>query len=762
MSIYSHDLETDLGRNNSLLYLENYVDFDCNLTESEMQPYLDELQGIVSEKVDMDDGFGGKLRPVFIVLLYSDSNFDHVAEKFVKNQKYWHAAIGFGPSLSRTYSFNFGEANANKIKGGLSFESMQFYKDEHPTGTMEVSCIFLSPYKYKKLKATLDYYLRNKEKTRYSFVNLLYSLFGKAKKNGLKMNLVCSTFVDTILRSVDVNISGIKHTNLVKPDDLRKRENEKQFKVFEGMIKDYDPKKVQEKVSKLSDDVNNDYFKKNVAESVQNIFPLNDSSNLDKEKITELDESIDLSLIQEMQSLGVSIFDDIDTLDEGVIENIKKHFTNLSDLKRQWKKFADTFVNHEWIFRYINPKQYQMVQKYYNIITDDNVEYGAYKRAFKFFCNFMGLPSNKVILENIVIIENKKDPERNKISVKYSKGLVKVNIPDDIHLVHVSPVKGITQLIPTFRSKVKGKYMYPSKRVFFTVKGEIKKNQAGLEGQQINSYITKQHFDHAYIDPTYSKFKNGCVYIETDTPIQVTNNLNRGFKKFLAKEDVEIGLSERSDLDMFIEDEPVSEGIIDIAKHSFNNDWKTSDQGSAIKVFKSDNLTEEEYNDMLETVRILRRCETYQEYKPAFNKFCKFCHIVPDGTIIRKIDIKSGSVKDKNYMYVEYAYNTKKIKLKENQSLYHVTKVSGISSLEPHFRGKSEKGYLYDKPRIYFSIYEKMPKGLADYNGNEKMHYYKCNKEITEVYVDPLLRNSAIGAVYVSTNSKIPVTEITK
>ena len=38
----------------------------------------------VDESIDLDEGFGAKLRPVFIVLLYSDSTFDRIAEKFVK------------------------------------------------------------------------------------------------------------------------------------------------------------------------------------------------------------------------------------------------------------------------------------------------------------------------------------------------------------------------------------------------------------------------------------------------------------------------------------------------------------------------------------------------------------------------------------------------------------------------------------------------------------------------------------------------------
>lgn len=217
----------------------------------------------LNEAINIDTGAGGKLYPVFIVLLYSDSDFDHVAEKFVKNQKYWHAAIGFGPSLSRTYSFNFGEAEANKFKGGLSYENFNFYKEAHPTGTMQVSCILLSTVKYNKLKAVLDYYIQNKEKTRYSFINLVYSLFGKSTKNGLKMNLVCSTFVDTILKSINVNVSNVNKTNLVKPDDLMAtNEKEKQFKVYEGKIVDYNPEKVASIVEKMYNDKSNSYFNK--------------------------------------------------------------------------------------------------------------------------------------------------------------------------------------------------------------------------------------------------------------------------------------------------------------------------------------------------------------------------------------------------------------------------------------------------------------------------------------------------------------------
>ena len=471
------------------------------------------------------------------------------------------------------------------------------------------------------------------------------------------------------------------------------------------------------------------------------------------------DEPIDLSLLIEMNQLGVSIFDDLDTLDEGVVEKIKKHFTDIAELKKQWKKFADKFVRHEWIFRYITPQQEEMINKYYHMLTDEDTTYGNYRKAFKFFCNFIGIPADKSILENITIERNKKDSERTKLCVRYSKGLVKVYIPDDIKLVHVSPVKGITELIPSFRSKVKGKYMYPSKRVFFTVKGEIRKNQAGLEGQKLNSYITKDHYDTAYIDPTYSLFKDGCVYIETDKPIPVTTNIQKGISKLLKEETIS------TESDLYLSEgnvDYIEEGIAQLAKQSLNSNWKLADKTSTRKQFKSDNVTEEEFEELKGLIKIMRTCETYQEYKPAFWKFCKYCHIAPEGTILVKIKLKSGSKEDHNSLYVEYAYNNKKIKLDESKHLFHISKIEGIKELQPFFRGKSERGFLYDKPRIYLTVYEKMPRIMADYGSSAKINYYKVNKEISEAYVDPLLPLAAQGAVYIETNRPIPVEEVKK
>lgn len=203
------------------------------------------------------------------------------------------------------------------------------------------------------------------------------------------------------------------------------------------------------------------------------------------------------------------------------LASIKQNIIDVNELKAQWKKVANKFAKHVWIYRYIDDKQKEALSKHYAVLTDDNCYYSSYKKSFKAICKFVGLPADSVILENVLFTKSKKDDAMYEISVKYSRGSAKVQIPEGIELIHASPVEGIKELIPSFRSKVKGKYMYPTKRVFFTVTKQIKKTQAGLEGKKLYQYTPKTNITEAYIDPTYADFKQGSVYIETETAIPV-------------------------------------------------------------------------------------------------------------------------------------------------------------------------------------------------------------------------------------------------
>ena len=431
--------------------------------------------------------------------------------------------------------------------------------------------------------------------------------------------------------------------------------------------------------------------------------------------------------------------DDTYYFDESFTD-IKNDIINLKDLFDQYRKIAGTFVTHKWLIRYVDEKTKEQVNKHYKTICDDDVYYSTYKRSFEFIRKFIGISGN-VIIENITFSKDKTDNDLWKIAVKYSKGLAKIKIPKGVRLVHVSPVEGIKELIPSFRSKVKGKYLYPSKRVFFTLMKDIKANQAGLEGKKLYRYATIKEYTEAYIDPTYNDFGSRAIYIETDSPIPVELFEKKMFSLFSKKRTMNEAFFDNKETKEII-NKLIPRESVDSSKNNF-----------------SSKLDDSEYKEMKEIFNILNNSEDYTEYKKAFEKLCKFCHIVPNGTIITKHTI-TGNENSGYTLDVEYSYNNKKISLPSNVALYHQSKVDNISELIPAFRGKSEKGYLYYKPRVYLTIRQSLPKISTDYAFGTKLHTYICMKNIKDVYVDPLLNASINGAVYVEGSAKIPVKKL--
>ena len=192
--------------------------------------------------------------------------------------------------------------------------------------------------------------------------------------------------------------------------------------------------------------------------------------------------------------------------------------------------------------------------------------------------------------------------------------------------------------------------------------------------------------------------------------------------------------------------------------------WVTSEDIKSVKnvkEFKTSNLSDKEYEELSDAIDTIKKDNVkYDDYKKAFDKLCKTAHILSTGVIITHYKLKKGNKPDNNIFELKYSYNVKKIKLPEGTLLYHMSKTPNIKKLKPQFKGKSAMGYLYDKPRVYFTIHKNMSKLLADYKPTDKMHKYLCKDNIKDVYVDPLVWNKRQGAVYVVTNNEINVEEL--
>ena len=188
--------------------------------------------------------------------------------------------------------------------------------------------------------------------------------------------------------------------------------------------------------------------------------------------------------------------------------------------------------------------------------------------------------------------------------------------------------------------------------------------------------------------------------------------------------------------------------------------WRAANQDSGYKEYKNSMVSDADYEKLKDAIEVIETEEDYKEYKKAFDRICYFCHVMSRGVIFAKYELKKGK-QDKNSFYLKYTYNTKRMTLPEGSQLYHMSKVGGITELIPFFRGKSERGYKYDKPRIYLTIRKNMPKLMADYRPDQKMHMYLVKEPVRQVFVDPMLWGYVSGAVYIETNKPLKVEEIT-
>lgn len=189
----------------------------------------------------------GLLRPVYLVCVYTYSTFGKLIVK-ATSSKYSHAAIGFDPKLEKLYSYNM--SNGEK-GGGLSFESIGGYIKDNPGAKLHVQVIFLTKRQYEKMKGNIDYYIGNFKNSHYSVGNVFNILVGRAKKTTHDLSMVCSQFVDSMLKLINVDITN-KPSNLVIPEDIVDVNNPTVYKVYEGEAKDYNWKKIQAMVNKLT------------------------------------------------------------------------------------------------------------------------------------------------------------------------------------------------------------------------------------------------------------------------------------------------------------------------------------------------------------------------------------------------------------------------------------------------------------------------------------------------------------------------------
>ena len=190
-----------------------------------------------------------KFEPVYIVLLSHQGLNSKIIQKYTRSH-YSHAGIAFDESLKTIYSFNAATPDPTK-KEGMSIESVDFYKKSAKGVKIQVVTFFVTANVKQKLKKRCMYYVANKDKTHYDFLNFFRIIFNKTKDSAQSLSFVCSQFVDVILKSCNIDLTG-KPSNLVFPGDFETPvPGSKLYIVFKDTLEKFKPSAIRNKVREL-------------------------------------------------------------------------------------------------------------------------------------------------------------------------------------------------------------------------------------------------------------------------------------------------------------------------------------------------------------------------------------------------------------------------------------------------------------------------------------------------------------------------------
>ena len=245
----------DLGWNPELEYTpENQIlakeRIERILNEHNSNLVVDITNDIINES-DIDDSIleantNSKLKPVYVCLIKGKIFISDVIKKFTKGD-FSHAGLALDGDFTNIYSYNLIN-DSNKL-GGFSRENVANYPQDN---RFSVFCFFVDNEDYEVIKERIKYLSDNVKNTTYSFFNLLLFPFKHINFNS-KDNMICSQFVDSCMKMINVNITGLKSAK-VSPNKLYStmNGNNKIYKVFDGITKDFNPKKIVNYINRIS------------------------------------------------------------------------------------------------------------------------------------------------------------------------------------------------------------------------------------------------------------------------------------------------------------------------------------------------------------------------------------------------------------------------------------------------------------------------------------------------------------------------------
>ena len=188
------------------------------------------------------EGKSSYREPLFVALSYSGYAFSNIIRAYT-HSKYSHAALGLSSDLKQLYSFNLNDGSR-----GFSIEGIDSYKKINDKSEIAVFVTFIPKYKFQQVKAKINDFVKNIDKTSYSVLNILGLAAGVNIER--EKSMICSQFVDTILKSININVTD-KPSGIVTPADIYNNAGKLMYKVYDGPVTKYSKAKVDNMIHKI-------------------------------------------------------------------------------------------------------------------------------------------------------------------------------------------------------------------------------------------------------------------------------------------------------------------------------------------------------------------------------------------------------------------------------------------------------------------------------------------------------------------------------
>ena len=207
-----------------------------------------EINESTIDNIDPIDKFKDK-RPIFIALEEGKSLVSPLIRKKT-GSVYSHCLLSFDPSMEQMYSYGVYGSGKKDLRGGFTIESIKD-KNKDKSSKFKVYAIFVNNKTFDKIKTNVQWFIEHQKQTMYSWAKLFKYVF-HIKSDPTKPNMICSEFVDKILKMADIDITNMD-SSFVAPSDIDKiyKRASKIYTVYNDTLGNYSAKRINSLLNRL-------------------------------------------------------------------------------------------------------------------------------------------------------------------------------------------------------------------------------------------------------------------------------------------------------------------------------------------------------------------------------------------------------------------------------------------------------------------------------------------------------------------------------